>query len=223
MTWRVCEEEADAPVVDAGVVAGDGEVACAGIAQGGDEGFGDAAEAEAADGQQHVVADDVGEGGAGVGIEFVEAVRGVLEVATRVLFPLDGFEEGFEVAFAEAAASLPLDDLVEDGGAVFYGLGEDLQHVAFVVAVDEDAEALELVEGLVDLADAVLELGVVGVRDGEEVDALLLEGGDGGEDVVRGEGEVLDAGAIVEVEVLLDLGFAAAFGGLVDGELYVAG
>jgi hypothetical protein len=39
---------------------------------------------------------------------------------------------------------------------------------------------------------------------------------------VGGEGEVLDAGAVVEVEVLLDLRFAAAFGGLVDGELYVA-
>ena len=45
---------------------------------------------------------------------------------------------------------------------------------------------------------------------------------DGGEDVVGGEGHVLDAGAAVEVEVLLDLGLAAAFGGLVDGELDVA-
>ena len=44
------EEEADALVVDAGVVAGDGEVAYAGIAECGDEGFGNAAEAEAADG-----------------------------------------------------------------------------------------------------------------------------------------------------------------------------
>jgi len=33
---------------------------------------------------------------------------------------------------------------------------------------------------------------------------------------------VLDAGTLVEVEVLLDLGLAAAFGGLVDGELDVA-
>ena len=58
--------------------------------------------------------------------------------------------------------------------------------------------------------------------DGEEVDALLFHCRDGGEDVVGGEGHVLDAGSAVEVEVLLDLGFAAAFGGLVDGELDVA-
>ncbi len=96
------------------------------------------------------------------------------------MFSFDGFEEGFEVALAEAAAAFALDDLVEDGGAVFDGASEDLEHVAFVVAVDEDAEFFELIDGLVDLADAVLQLGVVGVGDGEEVDALLLHLRDGG-------------------------------------------
>ena len=66
------EEEAEAPVVDAGVVADDGEVADTGVAQGEDEGFGDAAEDEASDGEEHAVADDVGEGGAGVGVELGE-------------------------------------------------------------------------------------------------------------------------------------------------------
>ena len=128
-----------------------------------------------------------------------------LEVAAFGLLAFYGFEEGFEVALAEAAAAFALDDLVEEGGAVFYGAGEDLEHVAFVVAVDEDAEALELFDGFVDLADALLQVGVVGVRDGEEGDALLLQLRDGGEDVVGGEGEVLDSGAIVEVEIFLDL------------------
>ena len=39
-----------------------------------------------------------------------------LQIASRFLFSLDGFEESFEVSFAEAAASLALDDLVENGG-----------------------------------------------------------------------------------------------------------
>src|SRR6266851_1395745 len=142
-----------------------------------------------------------------------------LQIAAEGLLAFDGFEEGFEVAFAEAAASLALDDLVEDSRAVFYWSREYLKHVAFVVAIDEDAETLEFFDGFVDLADAVLQLGVVGVGDGEELDSLLLQPGDGIEDVGRGEGDVLDAGALVEVEVLLDLGLAAAFGGLVDGEL----
>ena len=61
-----------------------------------------------------------------------------LEITSEGLLSFDGFKEGLEVAFAEAAAPLALDDLVEDRGAVFYGTGEDLKHVAFVVAVDED-------------------------------------------------------------------------------------
>ena len=74
------------------------------------------------------------------------------------MFAFDGFEEGFEVAFAEAARAFALDDLVEDRRAVLDGLGEDLEQVAFVVAVDEDAEFGQFVDGLVDLADAVLEV-----------------------------------------------------------------
>ena len=61
-----------------------------------------------------------------------------LEITAKGLFSFDCFEKGLEVALAEAAASLALDDLVEDGGAVFYGTSEDLKHVPFVVAVDED-------------------------------------------------------------------------------------
>ena len=60
------EEEANSPLVDTGVVAGDGEVSGAGVAEGGDEGFGDAAETEAADGEEHVVAHNACEGGVGV-------------------------------------------------------------------------------------------------------------------------------------------------------------
>src|SRR5713226_4905801 len=95
-----------------------------------------------------------------------------LQIAAEGLLAFDGFEEGFEVALAEAAAALALDDLVEDRGAIFDWAGEDLEHVAFVVAVDKDAEFFEVFDGFVDVADAGLQFGVVGVRDGEEVYAL---------------------------------------------------
>jgi hypothetical protein len=55
------------------------------------------------------------------------------------LFSFYRLEESLKVSLAEAAAAFALDDFEEEGGAVFDGLGEDLQHVAFVVAVDEDA------------------------------------------------------------------------------------
>jgi hypothetical protein len=63
----------------------------------------------------------------------------LLKIAAQFLLTFDSFEESLEVSFAKAAAALALDDLVEDGRAIFDRLGEDLQHVAFVVAVDEDA------------------------------------------------------------------------------------
>src|ERR1700722_16330855 len=134
-----------------------------------------------------------------------------LEIAAQCLFSFDGFEERLEVALAEAAAALTLDDLVEDGGTVFYRASEDLKHIAFVVAIDEDAKFFEFVDGLIDLSDTALQLGVVRVWHGEEVDSLPFHGRDGGENVVGGERHVLDPGALVEVQVLLDLRFAAAF------------
>src|SRR3712207_8934304 len=47
--------------------------------------------------------------------------------------------------------------LEEHRRAVADGLGEDLQHVALVVAVDEDAEPAQVVQALLDLADPLRE------------------------------------------------------------------
>ena len=68
-----CQQQAQSPVIHAGIVAGDGEVAHAGIAKGRDKRFRDAAKAKAADGQQHAVADDAVEGGTRIGIELIKA------------------------------------------------------------------------------------------------------------------------------------------------------
>src|SRR5579862_5963357 len=109
----------------------------------------------------------------------------LLEIAACGLFALDGFKECFEIAFAEAAAAFALNDFVEERGAVFYRASEDLQHVAFVVAIDEDAELFEFLDGLVNFADASFEFRVVGVRYFQEFNALLLQLGDCVQDVVR--------------------------------------
>jgi hypothetical protein len=66
---------------------------------------------------------------------------------------------------------------------------------------------------------SVRDLVVVGRRDREELDAAVAHLGHGLDDVARGDREVLGAGALVELEVLLDLGLALALGRLVDGEL----
>ena len=91
------------------------------------------------------------------------------------LFQLDGLEQRLEVALAEALRAVALDDLDEHGGAVLDGLGEDLQQIAFVVAVDENAEVVDGLHILVDLADAVGQDLVVGVGHAQELDAVVAQ------------------------------------------------
>src|ERR671938_1657878 len=142
-----------------------------------------------------------------------------LEVAPQGLLALDRLEQRLEVPVAEAARAVALDHLEEERRPVLRRLREDLEEVAVVVAVGEDAQPPQVVVRLVDLADAVADLLVVRLRRLEEEDATLLQRLDGLDDVRRRERDVLHAGAAVEVEVLLDLALPLALGRLVDREL----
>src|SRR5438477_1250186 len=61
------------------------------------------------------------------------------EVAAALLLALDGLEQRLEVALAEAQRPVPLDQLEEHGRAVAHRRGEDLQQVAVLVPVHQDA------------------------------------------------------------------------------------
>src|ERR687886_1937048 len=148
-----------------------------------------------------------------------EVSSGGLQVAALGLLALDGLEQRLEVAVAEAARAVALDDLEEHRRAVADRLGEDLQQVALVVAVDEDALLAEVGELVDHLGDARGDLVVVGGRDRQELDAAVAQLGHGADDVARGYRDVLGAGALVELEVLVDLRLALALGRLVDREL----
>ncbi len=84
-------------------------------------------------------------------------------------------------------------------------------------------EASESVERLVDLTDPLRQVLVVGGRDREEANAALPHRLDGGDDVVRDQGNVLDARPAVELQVLLDLTLALALGRLIGRELDLPG
>src|SRR4051795_1531277 len=130
-----------------------------------------------------------------------------LQIAPSFLFLFDGFEEGLEVALAEAEGAVPLDELEEQGGAVADRLGEDLQQVTVLVPVDQDGPLLQLLDRHPHLADARPELRVVvvGVRRLQELDAARTHLVHRAQDVVRGERDVLEAGPAAELEVLVDL------------------
>src|SRR5579884_3579748 len=154
----------------------------------------------------------------------VEEVRlPLLEVPAQRLLALDRLEQGLEVALAEGRRAVPLDHLEEDRRPVLRGLGEDLQQVAVVVAVDEDPVLLQYRPLLGDLAHAPRRFVVVGVGRVEKLEAALLHRLDGADDVGRRERDVLRAGAAVELDVLLDLALALALGRLVDRELDLPG
>src|SRR3954454_14481148 len=96
------------------------------------------------------------------------------KVAAPLLLALDGLEECLEVPLAETERAVPLDQLEEDGGPVAGGLGEDLQQVAVLVAVDQDAALLQLLDRHAHVADAAAQLRVlvVRVRRRQELDTL---------------------------------------------------
>ena len=117
---------------------------------------------------------------------------------------------------------MPLDDLVKDRGAVLDRLGEDLEQIALLVAVDQHPQLGQLVDRLVDLAHPGLQFLVVGARHAQELDPRVAQAGDRLDDVAGAQGEVLHPWAIVVVQVFLDLRLLAALGRLVDRELDLA-
>src|SRR5690606_15808630 len=132
-----------------------------------------------------------------------------LQVAPQRLLALDGLEEGPEVPLAETAAALPLDQLEEQRRTVLHRAREQLQQVALLVAVDEDAELADEVERLLDLADALRQQLVVAARHAEELHAVVAQPLHGVQDVGRLERDVLDARAAIVLQVFVDLALAA--------------
>src|SRR6185437_1556403 len=126
-----------------------------------------------------------------------------LEVAPRRLLALDRLEERLEVPLAEARRALSLDDLEEQRRAVLHRLRENLEQVAFVVAVHENAELFECRKALVDFPDARLGALIIRVRYGQELDAAALHVAHGLHDVVGGHRDVLDARPAIELEVFI--------------------
>ena len=66
-----------------------------------------------------------------------------LEVAAPGLLDLDRLEQRLEVADAEAAGAVALDDLEEERRPILHRAGEDLEEIALLVAIGLDAELLE--------------------------------------------------------------------------------
>ena len=145
------------------------------------------------------------------------------QIAASGLLPLDRLEQRLEVPLAKALRPVPLDQFEEHRRPVLHWLAEDLQQVAVLVPVGQDAELAQLVQRHPGLADPRTEVVVVAGRGGQELNPGRGHGPDAGHDVVGGQREVLYPGAAVELQVLIDLRLALADGGLVQRELHLPG
>ena len=102
-------------------------------------------------------------------------------------------------------------------------LGEQLKEVATLVKVNKDIQALNgfkvFLQHQARLLQASRHIGVVCLRDLDELHSASLQVGDVADNVVGLESDVLDTGTVVEVHILLDLGLLLALGRLIDGHL----
>src|SRR5437016_11811634 len=83
------------------------------------------------------------------------------QIASRSLLALDGFEERFEIAFAETLRAFALNDLEKERRAVFHRLGENLEQITLVIAIDQNAQALQRVQFFINMAHAIEQRVVV--------------------------------------------------------------
>ncbi len=66
---------------------------------------------------------------------FVTFVANFLEISAAKLFFFNRRKKCFEIPLAKAFAAFSLKNLKEDGQAVLYRFGEDLEQIRFFVAV----------------------------------------------------------------------------------------
>src|SRR3954462_4938446 len=126
------------------------------------------------------------------------------------LILLDRFEQRLEIALAESIVALALDEFEEDRPDRVRR--ENLQQhfgvaaIDHALAVDQDAVALQAGDVLAMPRQGRVDLFEIGLwRRRHERQAVGAQRLDGGVDVARAAGDVLDALTAIDVEILLDL------------------
>ena len=90
-----------------------------------------------------------------------DQLHALLEIAALRLFLFYRLEERFEIALSKRLATSPLYQFEEERGSILKRFGEDLQHVALLILVDEDAEFLEILDPLGDPSNSLRQFCIV--------------------------------------------------------------
>lgn len=131
------------------------------------------------------------------------------KVSTLALLFLDRHEEALEVSSPEAIVVPPLDDLVEESGAVLDWFGEDLQQISLFVVVQQDLVLLKGVDVLgyfdAHIWQVLSDVVVIGIRDAQELDSSCGQSRHGFNDGLSLQGDVLSSCTVIVIHILLDL------------------
>merc|ERR1719234_1998785 len=146
-----------------------------------------------------------------------------LEVTPGCLVQFNALKEGFEVARTETLVVVSLDNFNENSWSILQRLREDLKKIPIVVIVDQNLQSLDRINVFLHLdwglCQPLSEHIVVAVWNVEELHASCSQIINGGDDVKRPDGNMLNPCASIVVDVLLDLRFLLPWSWFVDWHL----
>ena len=93
----------------------------------------------------------------------------------RRLLAFDGFEQRFEIAFAEALRAFALNDFEKERRAILHRLRENLKKITFIIAIDENAQLFQCVQFFINVTDTIEQRVIIRRRHFQKLEPTLLK------------------------------------------------
>src|SRR5260370_42106286 len=143
-----------------------------------------------------------------------------LQIPSSRLLHFNRFKQRFEIPFSKSAAALALDHFEEHGRPILHRLRENLQQVAFLVAVHKYTERAQLVERFLHRPDPRRQQIIIRVGNAPKIEPVALQFAHRVHDVLALQRDVLRPRSSVGLDVFLDLALVARRSGLIDRKFY---
>src|SRR6202165_179106 len=143
-----------------------------------------------------------------------------LQIPSSRLLHFDRFKLRFEIPLAKSAAALALDDFEEHGRPIFHRLRENLQEVAFLVAVHKYTERPQLCQRFLHWPDPRRQRLIIGVGNAQKIEPVALQFADRVHNILALQRDVLRPRSSVSLNVFLNLALVARRGRVVDRKFH---
>src|SRR5216684_7222628 len=95
-----------------------------------------------------------------------------LQIPSSRLLHFNRFKQRFEIPFSKSAAALALDHFEKHGRWIFHRLRENLQQVAFLVAVHKYTQRAQFVERFLDRPHPRRKRLIIGVGNAQKIESV---------------------------------------------------